>query len=454
MSLGVLHLALLPLSLDESLHQQQQAQHSTICKPPAPHVPPAATAAPLLMTQLLVLPAAAAQELQQHWQQAAAAAAADAANNLGEPWKETVAALTTDIAYLLATCKAPPAAAAAADGKIASGVAAVLQQLLAHLAACGMWAAMQVLVECATEYAAAPAAAAPIAPVAEAATSSTPCAPSANDSNTAVEPTTAAPAASIGAAQSADRTPAGTVVTASSLLWGFEDQQLEDSYQAAAFSSTGPLDVASLVYSAVMASGCYYARGGSSSNQQQQLGVSPGFLIWSHLLVLCVVVAGPAAVLVLRWRVARKLQLLAQQQQQQQDTQGSDKPSRSVSSTLPANSSSSSAHDALAAAELAAAGRMKQRLMCCWALVVLALLLLVLLGGSLLIVEPHMITRYWQQRGVAEDLGLAIGFALEKYVWQVSCKLLSKQLLFLLWGGVSLAVRTSLMPRWQVRLRL
>jgi hypothetical protein len=290
----VLHVALLPLIPGEQQQQQQQQQRCTACKLPEATMPSAAAASPLLFMPVLVLPAAAAQEPQQHWQQAAAAA-----DGLEDVWGQTIAPMTRDIAYFLFACQDATKAAAAATqtatyethaaaaSQVSGGVVAVLQQLLTHLAACGLWSTMQLLIECAQNYVAAAAASPAGSSMATASSagsnlSVTSCTDnSAHDAASCSSRGTFKPASasneqqqlsgvSRGAASAAHPSLggpfAGLAVPVTSLLWGFEGRQVEDSYQAAAFSSSGPLDVASLLFEAAMGVGCYFVKGGS---QQQ-----------------------------------------------------------------------------------------------------------------------------------------------------------------------------------------
>jgi hypothetical protein len=435
---------------------------------------------------VLVLPAAAAQELQQHWQQAAAAAAAteeakDAGDacSLSSTWHSTVGPLTTDIAYVLSACKdtsnwpdTAAAAAAAAGSQLPEGIRAVLQQLLTHQAACGMWATMQMLVTCATEAAAAASAAAAAAAGTKAAdqelmskcsssvtAGDTPAASSSSSSSNAacdagscsrsssgpLKPPSSSPAATATAAaeghvsQVPGRPLAGFAVPATSLLWGFENRQLEDSYQAAAFSSSQAMDVATLVYAAAVGLTCYYTKGSSS---QQQQGLAPVLLFRSQVIALFVCVAGPIAVLVHRWRVARKLQALRQQQQQQGMTATANNSAQRAcraffeacagANSSPAaaagNSSSSSGYAALAQhAEqlLVSAARTKHQLLLCWLLLILVWGFIVLLGGCGLIAEPFIVMKQWQQIGWSANLASLVGFALKGWTTQVSLFILA-----------------------------
>jgi hypothetical protein len=134
-----------------------------------------------------------------------------------------------------------------------------------------------------------------------------------------------------------------------------------------------------------------------------------------------VAVAGPAVVLLLRWRIGRRLHQHQQQQQQQQQRAAYNSKeqagSSSSSSSAALNASLPSSISAVCS-DLAAAGQLKQRLLLYWTLLVLGWQLLVL-GGSPLIVEPAMVTRYWKQRGLTEDVAVLFSFAVKAYVLQV-----------------------------------
>lgn len=155
------------------LAEPQARQHqdlSTPCKPGFARK--TAAGAPLLFTSLLVLPGPAAAELHWHWDQALRAGAAHAAAvaDASSLWASCITPLVTDITYLLASCNAAVAQRSLTAGVTSSlkdadcntavrcgtggtvvlpeGLRAVLTQLLKYLAACGMWATMQLLVEC------------------------------------------------------------------------------------------------------------------------------------------------------------------------------------------------------------------------------------------------------------------------------------------------------------------
>jgi hypothetical protein len=500
MPLGVLHVALLP-------SRQADTSSSSSSNDATPNQ---AESALLLLMPLLVLPAAAAHELQQHWQQAAAAAADDDADEttcVADVWSKTIAPLTTDIAYLLSACKDTrswPIAAAAAAGRLPEGLRMVLQQLLTHLAACGMWATMQQLVQIATEAAAAAAAATgavsgkdgemnadisscnsavPVdSPTATSSSSSSavgayeagscsrsssgpfkptpsPAAAAAAEtlsatSSSAFEagscsrsssgPLKPAPAAAAATGKphqdqlqlltdAAGRSFAGIAVPATSLLWGFENPQLEDCYQAAAFSSSRAMDVATLVYGAAVGLSCYSARGSSSQQLQQQLllqhGV-PGLLVRSQIVAMVVCVVGPLAVLAHRMRVALKLQAMQQQQQQQQGARlgkekgyrvsfdSADNPSSTNSNSSSGNANlSSSRFAADVQAELIAAARTNHLLWSCWMALVMVWGFMILSGCFIL--EPVVVVKQWSRVGWADNLGALVAWALKGWTTQV-----------------------------------
>jgi hypothetical protein len=511
MPLGVLHVALLPSSLTDASSSSSSSSSES--------VPNKQGSALLLLMPMLVLPAAAAAELQQHWQQAAAAAADDdddgdeAADTISitDVWVKTIALLTTDIAYLLSACKDTSSwpVAAAAAGPLPEGVRALLQQLLTHLAACGMWATMQVLVECTTEAAAgytAAAGSAAAAAVKEAGaednaisscsssvtaelepvdtpteTSSSIDAgvsefgSSSSSSSGTLKPATSdtalvtassssgafekgscsrsssgplKPAAAAAAGKghqdqelltdAAGCSLSGIAVPATSLLWGFENPQLEDCYQAAAFSSSRAMDLATLVYGAAAGLSCYYARDSSSQQLQQQLLQQrnvPGLLVRSQIVAIVVCVVGPIAVLSHRWRVARKLQALRQQQQQQGGIRsakekacrvsfdaadigsGNTGPGSDVNSNNSSSSDASSSYAAKVQAELVAAARTKHLLWMVWMLLALAWGVMILLGAW--IQEPIIVIKLWSRAGWADNMGALVSWALKGWTTQV-----------------------------------
>jgi hypothetical protein len=502
--LGVLHVALLPSSQTDASSSNGES------------VPSKAGSALLLLMPMLVLPAAAAAELQQHWQQAAAAAVDDEAADtisIADVWSKTIAPLTTDVAYLLSVCKDTSSwpVAAAAAGPLPEGVRAVLQQLLAQLAACGMWATMQLLVECATEaaadFAAAAAAGSNAAAVKEveaednavsscsssvaaeleavdtptatsisndtgvfdvgssSRSSSGPLKPAAAaDDNTLTTLATCSsgafekgscsrsssgplkPAAAAAGkphqdqllTDAAGRSLSGIAVHATSLLWGFDNPQLEDCYQAAAFSSSRAMDLATLVYGAAVGLSCYYARGSSSQQLQQQLLQQhnvPGLLVRSQIVAMVVCVVGPIAVLAHRWRVGRKLQAMQQQHEQQHGVRSVKEKacrvsfdtadtgsSRNIGPSNSANNSNnssvaSSSYAAKVQAELVAAAHTKHLLWIVWMMLVLAWGLMILSGRGVL--EPIVVIKLWSRAGWSDNMGALVSWALKGWTTQV-----------------------------------
>jgi hypothetical protein len=235
---------------------------------------------------------------------------------------------------------------------------------------------------------------------------------------------------------------AGIAVPATSLLWGFENNQLEDCYQAAAFSSSRAMDVATLVYGAAVGLSCYSARGSSSQQLQQQLlqqrGV-PGLLVRSQIVAMVVCVVGPLAVLVHRMRVALKLQAMQQQQQGVRPAKekgcrvlfdGADTPSNTNSSSSSSTSSSSSSGGnanpsssssrfaADVQAELVAAARTKRLLWLGWMALVLAWGFMILSGWFIL--EPVVVVKQWSRAGWGNNLGAMVSFALKGWTTQVT----------------------------------
>jgi hypothetical protein len=485
--LGVLHVALLPTSVDSSSSSRYSSNSVSISK--------SSSSSLLLLTPLLVLPAAAADDLQQHWQQAAAAAAAEQyengnadsaadAHSLSAVWDGCIAPLTTDIAYVLSACKdanswqtttqaAATAAAAAGESgvQLPEGVRAVLQQLLTHLAAYGMWAVMQLLVQCATEAAAAATAAASStysaavvaasagakgAEVMEDVTSQcsssevTPDSPTASSSSSSSGDSTAklldtsscsrsssgplkpavAAAAAAAEQQVTSRQFADLLVPAKSLLWGFENRQLEDSYQAAAYSSSGAMDVATLMYAAAVGISCYYGRNSSSSSSSSSI-LQPELFLRSQLVAVLVCVVGPIAVLVHRWCVGRQLQAIRQQHQhhQQQGNHASPRRCRTsleLRAAAAAASTASSSSSGSAAAEqaqriLIAAAGTKHRVLQCWMVLVMCWGFVILAGGCGVILEPFIVTKQWRQVGWAANVGAMVGWSLKGWTTQVSC---------------------------------
>jgi hypothetical protein len=241
-------------------------------------------------------------------------------------------------------------------------------------------------------------------------------------------------------------------VAASELLWGFRDPAMESRYQAATFSATSMLDCACAVYNLVLALSCYPSWAQRHKGDYGMLHLpdkqSSAVLMFSRLLVIVVVAAGPVGVLLVRLRVAGQLQVLTQrrqqqrEQQQQQQVAGEENAKCRTPQEASCSSSSSSKSSVIHAAAVtavshqhqqqqqqlqdaeqtsaivASAARKKQWLQLYWMVAINVWGVFVLLGSQF-IAPPVPILRVWASSRWAADVGITASVALRGWVSQV-----------------------------------
>jgi hypothetical protein len=514
---GLCHIALLPgpkphttSSNNNTADENSKGSSAT---------PPAASGPPLLLLPLLVLPEEAAAEMQQAWQAAAAAAAvvADSAptcpadddatvviaadesntvagltasaasnNELAAAWVGVVASLTVDIAYVLSACGAAndPAAPAAAGTSsnttaaeqgtpLPAGVSAVLCNVLQHLAASGMFHAMQFLVQTATE-----ATAGRVMSANNSTTASSSSSSSSDDSgddsdgvdtsnirrtpgrgvsgNLSRASSSAAPAERIAGGEGGNNSSSsrdscceldddhsgdlcnsksGKPASASAvqpaaaslrqLLCGFADKAVEARFMAATFSTTAFLDLVTAVYCVAMGVGCWFAAGGrhaTPQQQQQQRAAAEGGvtglhgwwsfkIVWSVAVVLLLNTSTPVAVWLLRLRVARASKQQRHTQQQQQSS-GAGSSAKAQLFYMTSDDTTAAATDTL----YARAGFQRQRLLTLWIVQAAVLDLLCATGG---VMAPIMIVRAWGLHSWAQMAACVLGLSVKSWMYQV-----------------------------------
>lgn len=428
---GVVNIALLPPRTTTATGAAEQEGRAAAVASPA---------VPLLLAPLLVLPEAAAQEVQRYWQQIAAAD--DSSRRNAADWESSILPVTVDIAYVLA---ASSAAAASKDSAAEGELRTVLKHLLMHLARCGMFFTMQLLVTAAAAaqqgLAAADSAegssddnAVSCCPsTTPAASGSSSCskancsddaAASAAEIQPAVDGDSCKPSTS-STIQSTRASAAGvdTSVAASELLWGFKNPAIESSYQAATFNETSMLDCACAVYNLLLSLSCYPGWGKDRyKGDMDTLGMpgkpSSAVLMFSRLLVLAMVAAGPVGVILVRLRASRQLQALAQRQQQQQLVHREDTSKGGSSSSTSSPQQQQQPHAEQVFKVLAHAASMKQWLQLYW-MVGIIVWGIFLLAGAPFIAPPMSLLRVWASSCWAADMGITVSVALRGWVSQV-----------------------------------